>query len=374
MKRSVWCVCLWCVCLMAVCGGVCPGVSAAEELRWVPEGPYSTFSARGGMLATTGVAGYPNWVRSEREYENVRVRFEYKLSQWTEAAIVLRAPRSERPLRAGIALYLADDFRREDTAYTTGSVMGVLKPRKQLPQSYEQWHKAEVELRGQRLRFVIDGETMQDLDMSAVEGLRDKPKRGYIGFPDLLHAYSIRGLEIEELAGETARVDLWNGRDLKGWSARGAGEWAVRDGAIVGAHSDGILYAPGAFRDFVLEAQFRSRAHVNSGIFVRGDAEGAQRGFELQIYSIPDAAYTTGSVYGIARSKVTDLYEDRWVHLQARVVGRSVKVWLDGEIVSETAELPEQYVRAGRVGLQIHSINSSVEFRDVRVWPMEGSR
>jgi len=358
MRRSLWCLS---VCLLA---------AHAEELRWTPEGSYSTFTAHGGDIATTGVAGYPNWLRSEREYGNVRVRFEYKLSQWTEAAIVLRAPRSERPLRAGVALYLADDFRREDTAYTTGAIMGVRKPLRQLPQSYEEWHKAEVELNGERLRFAIDGVALQDLDMSAVDALRDKPKRGYIGFPDLLHAYSIRGLEIEELPDGQKPVELWNGRDLKGWSARGSGQWAVRDGAIVGAHSDGILYAPRQFRDFVLEAQFRSRAHVNSGIFLRGEAEGARRGYELQIYNIPDAAYATGSVYGIARSKVTDLYEDRWVHLQARVAGRSVKVWLDGELVSETTELPEQSVRAGRVGLQIHSVNSSVEFRDLRVWPI----
>jgi len=43
-------------------------------------------------------------------------------------------------------------------------------------------------------------------------------------------------------------------------------------------------------------------------------------------------------------------------------------VWLDGEPVSETNELP--IAEEGQIGLQIHMDNASVEFRDLRVRPL----
>ena len=114
----------------------------------------------------------------------------------------------------------------------TGAVAGRTAPIKLLPPSYGVWHRAAVTLDGRRLRVEIDGELVQD---TTVEG----QATGFISFVQLGHPFEIGKMEIEELPG----VVRWDRYDsIDGWGLRDGGTWFVRDGAIVGANGNGILY------------------------------------------------------------------------------------------------------------------------------------
>ena len=76
-----------------------------------------------------------------------------------------------------------------------------------------------------------------------------------------------------------------------------------------------------------------------------------------------------GSVYAITRSRSRVEFEERWFLMQIRVEGSKCRVWLDGELVSETDIL--EMLAEGHIGLQIHMDNASVEFRDLRVRNLE---
>jgi hypothetical protein len=236
---------------------------------WVHEGPRATFSAAGGELMCSGRGSVPNWLRTTEEFENFRLTFEYKLAQWTEAAVVLRAPRAGRPMQAGVAIFLAHDFHENVTPYITGGVAGVLPPSTRLATGFGRWHTAAIELNGDRLRVDIDGIRVQGVSLDSHPELRYRLRRGYIGFPDLGHAYSVRRIMIEDLGSALPISDLFDGRSLNGWELRGGGSWFARDGVLVGANGHGILYAPPALRDFELTALVRSRNRVNAGIFLR---------------------------------------------------------------------------------------------------------
>ncbi len=339
------------------------GLLAVAEVQWIAEGPRPSFTVKGRDIEIAGAGNHPNFLRTANEYENVRVRFEYKLAEWAEAAIVLRAPKAGRPMRAGLPLFLAHDFHKKKTPFVTGAIPGLRPPDQFLPVTFETWHRVLVELNGDRIKALIDDTVVQDCAVGSYRRLR----AGHIVIPDLGHRWQIRNLEIEDLGGSTRFTELFNGRDLTGWTLRGAGEWFVRDGALVGANGHGILYAPPRFRDFELTALVRSRARVNAGIFLRGAADPKlYRGFEVQIYSPPDSVYPTGSIYNLVRAEIEDVYEDRWFLMQVRVEGARCEVRLDGRMVAETAQLPEEARGAGQIGLQIHMENASVEFRDLR--------
>ena len=340
----------------------------ADLINWVHEGPKHTFAISGNSIETSGAGGHPNWLRTDREFENFRLRFDYKLAEWAEAAVVLRAPRAGRPMRSGIAIMLAHDFHNQVTEHVTGAVVGVLKPRKALPESFEKWHGVDILLDGARLKVTIDGLVTQDIDIEGHPELRYRLKRGYIGFPDMDHAYKVRNVRVENLGGSAGFVEPFDGETLDGWDLRGGGEWAVKDGVIRGSNGHGILYAPGEFQDFELTTLVRSHNRVNGGVFLRGKAQGQPRGFEIQIHSPPDSVYPTGSIYKVARSRISADYEERWFLLQVRVEGARCMVRLDGETVAETDALP--VLAPGRIGLQIHKENASVEFRDIRVRPL----
>lgn len=284
--------------------------------------------------------------------------------------MILRAPRDGRPAQAGIAIELAHDFHKVVDQYITGSIAGVRPPREPLPENFETWHSVDVLLDGDHLRVTIDGHVEQDLQLSSDPELRLRLKRGFIGFPDVGHPYKLRNIRLEDLGSRTKFVDLFDGSSIAKWQARGTGAWEVRQGYISGADSDGILYAPQEFRDFELTALVRSHNRVNSGIFLRGRPAGSNRGFEIQVYSPVEAVYPTGSIYGRVRSRIEADYEERWFLIQVTLQGRRCRVRIDGRTVAETEELPEKTDVAGQIGLQIHSVDSSVDFRDLRVYPL----
>jgi hypothetical protein len=327
--------------------------------QWVAEGPApGTFRRSATEIEVTGQGNNPNWLRSTGEYENLKLTFEYKLAQWSEAAVVLRAPKWGRPMRAGVAVTLAHDFHRKMGTYVTGAVSGLTPPRQLLAESWGVWKKAVIELRGTRLTVSIDNELLQD---TAVE----RSGAGFVVFPDLGHRYWIRGVKIEDLGKPTKVETPFAGlRQQRGAS----GAWTMTGNRIRGANGHSILYAEPAFGDFHLSLYVRSHQRVNAGVFLRGSSrEGQTRGFEVQVYSPPDGVFPTGSIYNHVRSDVEVDYEERWFYLEVTARGRACEVKIDGRVVARTDALPADVPANGQIGLQIHSDAAWVEFDDVRV-------
>jgi hypothetical protein len=335
---------------------------AADLPGWIHEGPRATFAFEKGELATSGQGHVPNWIRSEREYENFRLTFEYNLAQWAEAAVYLRAPRSHRPAGAGVAIVLAHDFHNQTSLHVTGAVRGRFTPATFLKPGYGKWRRVEIEYKGSHLRVLIDGVAVQDRTVES------RLARGHLGFPDLGYAYRLRNLRIEDLGAPTKLIELQQAAG--DWHRRGdSGSWVWRDGIVTGANGHSILYAPGEFANFEFSALVRTQNRVNSGVFFRGypDAD-RSRGFEVQIYSPVEAVFPTGSIYGQVRASLTEDLEGRWFLLQVRLEGTRCRVWIDGSEVAASHTVP---AGKGRIGLQIHLEDSSVQFRDLRVRILE---
>jgi len=331
---------------------------------WVHEGPRPTFTvSRAGEITTSGAGHHPNWLHTGLEYEDFRLQFDYKLDQWAEAAVIFRAPRLGRPIHSGIALQLAHDFHNEVTPHITGAIVGLRPPLTRVAGDFGKWHHIDLVMRGDLLIARLDDVEIQNARIT------DKPRRGFIGFPDLGYRYSVKNVSIEDLGGPSRFVALLEGDGIREWKLRGGGEWSIADGVVKGSNGHGILYAPQSFRNFELTVLVRGHNRVNAGIFLRGSSQpGLPRGFEVQIYNVPDAVYPTGSVYNIERSRIAADYDDEWVFMEILVRETHCRVRINGDVVAETDKLPAP--RPGQVGLQIHLENASVEFRDLRVRPM----
>jgi hypothetical protein len=311
----------------------------------------------GCLLGQSG----PGYTSAE-EYENVELSFEYKLAQWAEAAVVLRAPGSGRQLNSGVAVYLAHDFHKKMGMHVTGAVAGVAPPLRLLPPSFGVWHRVELRLDGELLELKHDGELLQRAQLAG-----HKLSKGFIHLADLQHKYEVRSWKVKALPERERYVSLSGPLQL-----RGAGEWSQTGDLIRGANGHGINYAGPVLKDFVFSAEVKATNHANGGVFFRGSPnEKKDRGFEVQIYSPLDSVFPTGSIYGLTRSSVAADTEDRWFYLQVMVEGRKCRVWVDGVLVAETAELPAALVE-GQVGYQIHMENTSVEWRRPRARVLGG--
>lgn len=155
------------------------------------------------------------WLMSEKEYENFILEFEIKLSEFGNSGVALRAPLSGDPAFDGMEMQVADvRYNPQATpAELTGAIYRALAPTKQVYRPTE-WNRCRIELRGSQLKVVFNGETIQDVDLNAQEQttlrhdgsqappLKDRPRKGHIGFQHLSRNNEpllIRSAKIKEL-------------------------------------------------------------------------------------------------------------------------------------------------------------------------------
>jgi hypothetical protein len=139
-----------------------------------------------------------SWLMSEKEYENFILEFEFKLGETGNSGCALRAPMRGDPAFDGLELQMAD-FRYNTQAKDselTGGIYRAIAPTKQVYKPTE-WNKYQVTLKGPRLKVVLNGETVQDLDLSEqnqevkrhdgslAPPVKDRPRKGHIGFQEL---------------------------------------------------------------------------------------------------------------------------------------------------------------------------------------------
>jgi hypothetical protein len=166
------------------------------------------------------ISGEPrgNWLVSEREYGDFELQFEFKLGERGNSGLALRAPMRGDPAFDGMELQMADVRYNPDAkdSELTGGIYRAIAPRKQVYKPTE-WNRYEVTLKGPRLRVVLNGELIHDVDLSretqTVERhdgsdappVKDRPTRGHIGFQDLSRGgdrVQIRNAQIKVLNSE----------------------------------------------------------------------------------------------------------------------------------------------------------------------------
>lgn len=139
-----------------------------------------------------------NWLMSEKEYGDFIVEFEFKLGETGNSGLALRSPMKGDPAFDGMELQMADlryNPQAKDSELT-GGLYRAVAPTKQLYKPTE-WNRYEITLKGARLKVVLNGETIQDINLdeqvqevkrhdgSLAPPIKDRPRRGHIGFQEL---------------------------------------------------------------------------------------------------------------------------------------------------------------------------------------------
>ncbi len=155
------------------------------------------------------------WLVSEKEYGDFILECEIKLTEHGNSGIALRAPMKDDPAFAGMEMQCAD-FRYNTDAKPfelTGAIYRAIAPKKQVYKPTE-WNKFHIELRGAHLKAMLNGELIQDVDLTTLDKptkrhdgsdaipVKDRPLKGHIGFQHLSkddEPVTIRNVRIKEL-------------------------------------------------------------------------------------------------------------------------------------------------------------------------------
>lgn len=177
---------------------------APKDVQW---------AVKDGVL--TGGKQRGTWLISEKEYADFVLEFEIKLTEKGNSGVALRTPMKGDPAFDGMELQVAD--LRYNTAAKdselTGGIYRAIAPTKQVYKPTE-WNSVRVELKGQHLKATVNGEVVQDVDLSKFDQpvkrhdgtdappVKDRPRQGHIGFQHLSRNNEpvyIRGARIKEL-------------------------------------------------------------------------------------------------------------------------------------------------------------------------------
>lgn len=156
-----------------------------------------------------------SWLLSEKEYTDFILEFDFKLGPQGNSGLALRAPLSGDPAFDGMELQMADlryNPQAKDSELT-GGLYRAVAPTQQVYKPTE-WNHYEITLQGPHLKVVLNGVTVQDLDLSRqnqevkrhdgrlAPPLKDRPRQGHIGFQELSRGGAhvlIRNARIKEL-------------------------------------------------------------------------------------------------------------------------------------------------------------------------------
>lgn len=194
---------------------------------------------------------------------------------------------------------------------------------------------------------------------------------------------------ISASAQEAKWQDLFNGKNLKGWTRlNGTAEYKVQDKTITGISKSGtpntFLATDKMYDDFILEFDFKVDDGLNSGVQFRSNSlkeyqNGRVHGYQFEID--PSARSWTGGVYDEARRGW--LYpltinpvgqkafkRDQWNKARIEAIGNSIRTWVNGV---PCADLLDNVTKSGFIALQVHGISDkalegkTVSWRNIRI-------
>lgn len=164
---------------------------------------------------------------------------------------------------------------------------------------------------------------------------------------------------------QAQKKQLFNGKDLTGWTVYGTEKWYVQDGLLVcesGPDKEyGYLATNKHYKDFILELDFKQEADGNSGVFIRSTIEGTKiTGWQVEV--APKGKHTGGVYESYGRGwlikpdpkKESILKEGEWNHMKIKVKGDELTSWLNG---TKMITIKDEKIGKGEgsVALQIHS-------------------
>lgn len=161
------------------------------------------------------------------------------------------------------------------------------------------------------------------------------------------------------------KVQLFNGKDLTGWTIHGTEKWYADNGELVCESGPdkqyGYLSTNKNYKNFILTLQFKQEANGNSGIFFRSQIpEGVKiSGWQAEV--APPGDHTGGIYESYGRGwlvlpKPEDekyLKMGEWNTYKIKVNGDEVTTWLNGH---QMCYIKDEKIGQGEgfIALQIH--------------------
>ena len=304
-----------------------------------------------GLLIFTG---HGNNLATEKNYRNVELWVDWKITEKGDAGIYLRGSPQ---------VQIWDTSRKEVGAQvgSGGLYNNTTHPSKPLlvaDNPIGTWNTFRIIMKGEKVTVYLNG--IKVTDEVTLENYWDRKQPIFAEEQIELQAHgtyvAYRNMYLRPLPDEDTLISneekaagflpLFNGKDLTGWVGNIAG-YQAEAGAIV-VHpekSGGNLYTENTYSDFVLRFDFQLTPGANNGIGIRAPLTGdaAYEGMEIQVLDSEHPKYSQlqpyqyhGSVYGVIPAKRGFLLPTgEWNREEIMIKGNRIQVTLNGTVITE---------------------------------------
>lgn len=359
---------------------------------WTGEG----YTVEDGAIVCTPKGAF---LRTEKEYGDFVLDFEFKLQAGSNNGIGLRYPGSGDAAYVGMEIQVLDDRHEKYKGLAPyqfhGSVYGTarsLQAEKNFLKPVGEWNRQQIVCIGDHVKVILNGETITDTYLTGIKPIdgKDHPglarTSGYIAFCGHGDYVAYRNLKVLDFtpaphvlegnpdntapAGFTA---LFNGKDLTNWKGLLKGpndkphvrakltpeqlaaaqqiaddlmraNWSVEDGALVFSGKGESLATAKAYGDFEFFVDWKIPAKADSGIYLRGAPQ-------VQIWDPANPEqFQHGNQKGSGglwnnkgEGKDPLVKADKpigeWNTFHIRMIGDRATIWLNGQLVVNNARL-----------------------------------
>lgn len=166
------------------------------------QGRPGAFTVEDGVLCGTreGLKAY--WLSTAKKYGDFELRLEYMLTPGGNSGIFIRVPHHRpRTSVVGMEIQLLDDGAKTGTPTSkdTGAIYRVQGSTKFVAKPAGEWNQFAVRCEGDRIQVTLNGELINDFDMSSNEQTKNRPREGYIGLSAHTDVVKFRHVRIKEL-------------------------------------------------------------------------------------------------------------------------------------------------------------------------------
>ena len=345
-----------------------------------------------GTIWTDGEGDDGNgYIVTDREYANFDLKWEWKIARGGNSGMIYHAvegPQYKVPYVTGPEYQIIDDDNWEEVngyplepwqrcavdyaMYVPDFDTRILKPA-------GQWNQSEIIFDNGHVTYLLNGKVTVEFDAWTLDWYARKDagkwghapeyglsRTGHICIQDHGYPAWFRNLKIKELPTKPIEKDLFNGKDLTGWTLYGKDKWYVENGELVCESADvpdqyGYLATDEYYDDFDLTVEFKQEANGNSGVFFRSTVTPPDHVNGWQVEVAPKGNDTAGiyESYGrgwlvqIPEEKEDILKEGQWNTLRILAQGARIQTWLNGEPMVDITD-EKVGLGHGRIALQIH--------------------
>ena len=334
---------------------------------WTVEGPPTAFYVRDGAIVVHDSGDYPDWLRTNREFENFDLRGEFFVQGWIDSGIYIHAPLHGRPTWEGIQVKIFHAVDEKPVSNSMGALFPLVAPHKVNVKNKGEWNTFRIRMDWPHLEVWTNDELIQDVQLDQMPEFRHRRRRGYIGLASLSYPIRFRNLTLTELPGKDQWQTLYAGpEDFDKWVITEGKPRVEALGEILRADSTGHFGTREKYRDFEFRAYIRGSKHHNGGVLFRSEGKGGRgRHYEIQLHDVEDAHFPTGSLYHFHRAKYPRIEPEVWFPFYLIVKDKWCLVRINGETVMEYDHL--ENLEEGIIELQAHRMDHWTEYKQIQV-------